>query len=239
MVADTRERRERRVGDGREQRLRVAEPQREVAAGLEVPRRERVARDIAVDLLNLLLEIGAVDERRGVRLRQRRGRDADGCASPVHRHGLGVGRRQGDRSRTRRGGPSGARGRAGPASSASRASPSSAAKAFSVGPYQVRKKSTNSSADSNLKVNVRSSISSEAMRVAEERAQMGLGAPEHRRLHARRRRHVGADGAEELADEAVGRPAGERDRAAGPGRPGAARRPPARGRGRTSSRTRT
>src|SRR5215204_5781007 len=41
--------------------------------------------------------------------------------------------------------------------------------------------------------------------VAEKLAEMTLGAPEHRRLQARRRRDVLADGAEELADEAVRR----------------------------------
>ena len=80
VVADARERRERRVGDGREQRLRVAEPQREVAAGLEMPRRERVARDAAVHLLHPPLELAAVDERRGIRLRQLRSPSVIGVA---------------------------------------------------------------------------------------------------------------------------------------------------------------
>ena len=73
VVADARERRECRVGDRREQRLRVPEPQREIAAGLEVSWCKRIARDPAVQLLHLLLEVGAIDERRGVRLRQLRG----------------------------------------------------------------------------------------------------------------------------------------------------------------------
>ena len=53
--------------------------------------------------------------------------------------------------------------------------------------------------------------------VAEEPAQVLLGAPEHRRLNAGRRRYVAGDGAEQLADEPVGRPARERDRAPGAG----------------------
>ena len=67
VVADTCERGERRVRDGRQQRLRIAEPQREVASGLEVPWRERVACDAAVDVLHLAFELGAVDERRRIR----------------------------------------------------------------------------------------------------------------------------------------------------------------------------
>jgi tetratricopeptide (TPR) repeat protein len=54
---------------------------------------------------------------------------------------------------------------------------------------------------------------------SEELAQMGLGSPEHRRLQPCRRGHVRADRLEEPADEAVGRPARQGDRAAGPADP--------------------
>ena len=70
VVPDARERCERRAGDRVEQRLRVAEPQREAAARLEVAWRDGIARDAAVDLLDLPLELGAIDERRRVGLRQ-------------------------------------------------------------------------------------------------------------------------------------------------------------------------
>ena len=53
------------------------------------------------------------------------------------------------------------------------------------------------------------------MRSPNRLAEVRLGAPEHRRLHAGGRRHVGAHRAEQLADEALGRPAREGDRAAG------------------------
>src|SRR2546425_521684 len=43
---------------------------------------------------------------------------------------------------------------------------------------------------------------------------MRLAAPQRRRLHARRRRNVFADGFEYLADEALRRPVGEADLAA-------------------------
>jgi len=100
-------------------------------------------------------------------------------------------------------------------SSASRPSSSRAANAFSVGPYQVRKQEASSSADRNLNVNVRS-FEGEPRDAVEELAQVHLGAPEHRRGQAGRRRHVRGHGPEELADDAVGPPARERDRPARP-----------------------
>ena len=69
VVADAGERLHGLRGDRVEHRLGIAEPERESAAGLEVTPRERIARDAAVHLLNLLLQHGAIDEGRGVRSR--------------------------------------------------------------------------------------------------------------------------------------------------------------------------
>ena len=61
-----------------------------------------------------------------------------------------------------------------------------------------------------------------------------LAAPQRRRLRTGRgRRRVRLHGREHLADEAFRRPAEQPDRAAGPARPGPARRRPAGGAGRT------
>jgi hypothetical protein len=49
----------------------------------------------------------------------------------------------------------------------------------------------------------------------EQDLQIGLAAPQRRRLHARRRRNVFADGLEQPADEALRRPIGHADLAAG------------------------
>ena len=98
---------------------------------------------------------------------------------------------------------------------------------MSVGPYQVRKKSTNSSAELEAE-DERALLELErGDRVAEELAEVRLGAPEHRRLHSRRGRHVRANGAEGLADEPVGGPARQGDRPAGAADPGQLGRGPA------------
>ena len=72
------------------------------------------------------------------------------------------------------------------------ASVSRAAKAFRVGPYQVRKNSTNSSAERNRKVKSRSRHLERRDLVAEQALEVLPGAPQHRRADAGGRWHVGA-----------------------------------------------
>jgi hypothetical protein len=68
VVADAGERGQCQVRDPVQQRLGVAEPQREAAADLEVPRRDGIARDVPVHVLHPALELVAVHERRRVDL---------------------------------------------------------------------------------------------------------------------------------------------------------------------------